>query len=221
MSIVANAIGLITNNRFLSSCGVSAVQADGFYMLESLSSAAVRRSVSEPYLHAQSTAAINNFVCGSMTSSSLSPAALLSNLRLIQSGHQQVVRNSAVFEDHRRHIFVNASNAHLSKCIGNIPDWGSVNSTRENAALELAARCISGGPIEVSSFDGAGADDRDVVKRITTQTLKGKTVTIRPTGVGTAIDPYVAFEDETLLAIANTHGKFMPFNIKCCPVPSS
>ncbi|KAH8196756.1 hypothetical protein TruAng_009075 [Truncatella angustata] len=91
------------------------------------------------------------------------------------------------------------------KAIGNIPDWGPVQSTKDNGAFHLAARVISGGPIQIKSFDGSSAADLDVVRRVSGRTANGKIVVLRPTGIGRTVNPYVGFEDCVLLKIGNTH----------------
>ncbi|KAH6653197.1 raffinose synthase or seed imbibition protein Sip1-domain-containing protein [Truncatella angustata] len=190
--------------KFLLSCGVSAVQTEGIYMLETLNSAVERCALSESYLDAQSAASLEYFPGGTLASMSLSPSALFNSLKSTQAG-QQVVRNSAIFPDHRKHVFNNAVNALLSRAIGNIPDWGPVQSTKDNGAFHLAARVISGGPIQIKSFDGSSAADLDVVRRVSGRTANGKIVVLRPTGIGRTVNPYVGFEDCVLLKIGNTH----------------
>lgn len=193
MSIAHSYICPSNRARFLSSCGVDAVQADGLYMIESLTSATMRCSLAQPYLDAQSAASLPSEVLLGM---SLSPNALFNSLKLPPA--RQVVRNSAIFPEHRKHVFVNASNALLSCSMGNIPDWGPVQSA-QGGAFQLAARCISGGPIHISSLDL----HPELMQRTCGKTARGKNVVFRPTGVGRAMNPYVAFEEDVLLKIGN------------------
>lgn len=201
-------ISVLTNSaRFLSSCGISTVQVDGFYLLETLTSAIERCSLAESYLDAQFAASLHNFPAGTLTSMSLSPSALLNNLKSHPT-YKQVVRNSAIFADARKHVFNNAHNALLSHSIGNLPDWGPVQSTKINGTYSAAARVISGGPIRIASFDDPETDVQ-LVQQLIGCTAKGKTVALRPSGIGRATDPYVGFGDNVLLKIGNTHSKYL------------
>ncbi|KAK8010158.1 raffinose synthase Sip1 [Apiospora arundinis] len=192
---------------FLAACDVDAILVDGISMLESLASASVRCSLSEAYLEAQSTAMQTYFPRGNLSSMSLSPCALFHDLRSTGSRQPPTVRNSRAFSDHRRHVFVNAINAVVSGGIGNIPDWGPVERTAAAAhgAFHVAARCLSGGPIRISTFDGSGRDDLGLVRQISGVTALGKTVVFRPSGIGKTTNPYSHFDDEHLLKIGNTH----------------
>ena len=176
-------------------------------MLETLKSAVMRCSLAEKYLDAQAAASLKNFQGGTLKGMSLSPSALLNSLKPCPN-RRQVVRNTGVFPDHREHVFANASNALLSNSVGNIPDWGPIQSTRVNGSFHVAARSISGGPIQISSFDGSDATDFELVQRISGRTGKGKTVVLRPHDIGRATNAYVAFEDNVLLRIGNTHSKY-------------
>ncbi|KAK8068723.1 hypothetical protein PG994_005339 [Apiospora phragmitis] len=192
---------------FLAACDVDAILVDGISMLESLASAAVRCSLFEVYLDAQSTAMQTYFPRGNLSSMSLLPCALFHNLRSTGSRQPATVRNSRAFSDHRRHVFVNAINTVISGGVGNIPDWGPVERTAAAAhgAFHVAARCLSGGPIRISAFDGSGRDDLGLVRQISGLTALGKTVVFRPSGIGKATNPYSHFDDEHLLKIGNTH----------------
>lgn len=162
-------------------------------MIESLTSAAMRCSLAEPYLDAQAAASL---AAGALISMSLSPNALFNSLKLPRA--RQVVRNSAIFTEHKKHVFVNASNALLSSSFGNIPDWGPVHDAQADA-FQLAARCISGGPVQIASL----GLNPDLVRQTYGETARGKNVVLRPTGIGRTMSPYVAFEDHVLLKIAN------------------
>lgn len=207
MLVLMRITGLTRSTRFLSSCDISAVQNDGVYMLETLTSAAERCSLTGSYLDAQSRASMEYFPHGTLTSTSLSPSALFSSLKLSR-GHAEVVRNIGVFPDHGKYVFNNASNALLSGSIGNIPDWGPVQSTRDHGDFHAAARSISGGPIQIASFDNSVSADIDLVNQVTGQTAQGKTIVLRPTGIGRVTDPYIGFGDMVLLKIANRHGTY-------------
>ncbi|KAK7964017.1 Sip1-like protein, partial [Apiospora saccharicola] len=192
---------------FLAACEVDAVLVDGVSMLESMASAAVRCSVSEAYLDAQSTAIRTHFPRGNLSSMSMSPCALFHDLKSTRSLQPATVRNSRAFLDRRRHVFVNSINSLISGGVGNIPDWGPVERTAAAAhgAFHVAARCISGGPIQISDFDGSGPDDSDLVRQISGMTALGETVVFRPSGIGKTTNPYSQFDDEHLLKIGNTH----------------
>lgn len=176
-------------------------------MLETLTSTIDRCSLAEKYLDAQSAASLENFPEGTMTSMSLSPSALLNCLKSPHIG-RQIVRNVGAIPEPGRYVFNNASNALLSSNIGNIPDWGSVQSTKDNGAFHLAARTISGGPIQIASFDNSEIVDLELIQQISGSTATGKTVVLRPTGIGRTINPYVSFEDNILLQVANTHSTY-------------
>lgn len=193
---------------FLSSCNITSVQADAVYLLETLSSASSRCSLADRYLDAQHAAAQVNFNEHSLASMSLAPCALFHALKVSETDRKQVVRNSAAFPNHKEHIFVNAHNAILSAAVGNIPDWGPIESTSELGAFHIAARNISGGPLQISSFDGSDEDDMRLVQQVSGSTGLNKTVVLRPTGLGRAINPYIAREDNALLKIGNTHGSY-------------
>ncbi|KAI0149272.1 raffinose synthase or seed imbibition protein Sip1-domain-containing protein [Pestalotiopsis sp. NC0098] len=197
--------------EFLTSSDISAVRVDGVYMLETLASAKDRCSLAEVYLDAQSSAASTAFPGGTMSTMSLSPSSLLNNLK---ASHRPIVKNIGIFPDHRKYVFNNAHNAWLSNGIGNLPDWGAIGSTKDHGAFHAAARAISGGPIQISSFDGTDDGDLEIFQQITAITARGKTVALRPSGIGRATNPYISFGDNALLKISNTHnvGK-MPVSI--------
>lgn len=165
----------------------------------------MRAAMAERYLDAQASAATCHFRHNCLTSRSLSPSALLNNLKYPGSG--ATVRNIGDFPDHRKHVFVNSCNALLSGCLGNIPDWAPVQSTKKYGAFHLAARAISGGPIQISSFDN-GYADKDLIQRICGRTALNRLIALRPSSIAATTMPYVAFEDPTLLKIGNIHCKF-------------
>ncbi|KAJ6780953.1 hypothetical protein PWT90_05380 [Aphanocladium album] len=181
--------------RFLRSSGVDAVQVDNIQVLETLSSAAMRACFTESYLDAQHTASMVHFAEGYMTSRALSPNPLFRNSKWPLA--LSVVQNSGWFPDYRKLVFVNSCNALLSRAIGNIPYWDTVLI---NSTFDLAARVISGGPIKVGS-----EDEGNCLKRVCGLTARGKTVVLRPSGIGGATDPYASFEDPVLVRMGNTH----------------
>lgn len=174
-------------------------------MLETLASAKDRCSLAEVYLDAQSSAASTVFPGGTMSTMSLSPSALLNNLK---TSHRSIVKNIGIFPDQIKYVFNNAHNALLSNGIGNLPDWGSIESTKDHGAFHAAARAISGGPIQISSFDGTDDGDLEIFRQITAITARARTVALRPNGIGRATNPYIGFGDNALLKASNTHSKF-------------
>lgn len=186
---------LTNTSRFLRSCGVDAVQLDNVHMPETVPSAAMRASMAETYLEAQYTASSAHFSASGMACRALSPNTLFRNLKL--SSASPVVQNSGPFPDYKKHIFVNNCNALLIRGIGNIPSWDLMPGDR---ALSLAARAISGGPIQVGDeVDGA------LVRRVCGRSGQDKTIVLRPSGIGAAMNPYTAFEDPVSVKIGNTH----------------
>lgn len=72
------------------------------------------------------------------------------------------------------------------------------------AGFHAAARCVSGGPIYFT--DKPGEHDLKLLRSMTAQTPRGKTVILRPGVVGKAMDAYMQYTDLAALKIGTYVG---------------
>lgn len=72
------------------------------------------------------------------------------------------------------------------------------------SSFHAAARCLSGGPVYIT--DEPEKHDLDLIEQITARTVRGRTVTLRPSVRGKAIGTYNAYEEERLLRVGTFSG---------------
>jgi len=184
--------------RFLTSCGVDGVKTDAQFMVDAWISANARRELTNTYLDAWAIASLRHF--GERVISCMSQAPqILFRQQLPQSRPTVPVRNSDDFfpnvpASHPWHIWANAHNALFTQHLNVLPDWDMFQTHHDRAAYHAAARCISGGPIYIT--DVPGEHDIELIKQMTGLTPRGKTVILRPSVLGKAMDPYTGYEEE-------------------------
>src|SRR5438876_8427837 len=69
------------------------------------------------------------------------------------------------------------------------------------ASFHAAARCLSGGPVVIT--DAPGDHNVDLIQQMTATTPNGHCVTLKPTFMATASDPYMSYTSLKLLRITN------------------
>ncbi|PQK11122.1 hypothetical protein BB8028_0002g14400 [Beauveria bassiana] len=193
---------------FLVQSGVDGVKTDAQCMLDTLASASARRALTNAYLDKWSIASLRHFGVNAISCMSQFPQALFHAL-LPQIRPPVTARNSDDYfpdapSSHRWHVWVNAHNAVLTQYLNVVPDWDMFQTVHEFADYHAAARCLSGGPVYIT--DVPGQHDLELLKRVTALTTLGKTVILRPSVVGIALDPYLDYDSGALLKIGSFHG---------------
>jgi hypothetical protein len=193
---------------FLSSCGIDAVKTDAQFMLDTLKNATDRRSIFNEYLDAWNIASLKHFSVKAISCMSQTPQILFHS-QLPQNKPAILVRNSDDFfpeipASHPWHIFTNACNALFTQHLNLLPDWDMFQTVHDYSGFHAAARCVSGGPIYIT--DIPGKHNLDLIAQMTGQTIRGKTVILRP-NVGKSLDAYVGYDDEVILKVGTYHGQ--------------
>ncbi|KAI0200850.1 glycoside hydrolase family 36 protein [Astrocystis sublimbata] len=195
--------------RFLLSCGVSGVKTDAQFMIDNWSSAKCRRDLTNAHLDAWTTASLRHF--GDRTISCMSQTPhILFRQQLSQHRPAIPVRNSDDYfpdvpDSHPWHLWANAHNALFTQHLNVIPDWDMFQTSGMSAGYHAASRCISGGPIYIT--DIPGEHNMELIHQITGLTTRGRTVILRPSVSGKAIDPYTGYEEDSILKIGSYHGR--------------
>ncbi|KAI1811300.1 glycoside hydrolase family 36 protein [Poronia punctata] len=195
--------------RFLSSCGIDGVKTDGQFMLDTWVSPKHRRDLTNTYLDAWTISCLRHFGEKAISCMSQAPRILFRQ-QLPQTRPTIPVRNSDDFfpdvpASHPWHIWANAHNALFTQHLNVLPDWDMFQTGHDLAGYHAAARCISGGPIYIT--DVPGKHDVNLIQQMTALTPRGKTVILRPSVLGRAVDPYIGYEEDALLKIGSYHGK--------------
>ncbi|KAI1827497.1 glycoside hydrolase family 36 protein [Xylaria intraflava] len=195
--------------RFLSSCGVDGVKIDVQFMVDHLASSKHRRELTNKYLDACMTASLRHFGVRTISCMSQAPQILFRQ-QLPQNRPPIPARNSDdyfpdVAESHPWHIWANAHNALFTQHLNILPDWDMFQTCHKNAGYHAAARCVSGGPVYIT--DVPGQHDVDLINQMTGVSPLGKTIILRPSVVGRAIDPYTGYAEDALLKVGSYHGK--------------
>ncbi|KAM3514007.1 hypothetical protein MY11210_002324 [Beauveria gryllotalpidicola] len=193
---------------FLVQSGVDGVKTDAQCMLDTLAGASARRALTNAYLDKWSIASLRHFGVNAISCMSQFPQALFHAL-LPQIRPPVTARNSDDYfpdapSSHRWHVWANAHNAVLTQYLNVVPDWDMFQTVHEFAEYHAAARCLSGGPVYIT--DVPGQHDLGLLKRVTALTTLGKTVILRPSVVGIALDPYLDYDSGALLKIGSFHG---------------
>ncbi|OAA44532.1 raffinose synthase Sip1 [Beauveria brongniartii RCEF 3172] len=194
---------------FMVQSGVDGVKTDAQCLLDTLASASARRALTNAYLDKWSIASLRHFGVNAISCMSQFPQALFHAL-LPQIRPPVTARNSDDYfpdapSSHRWHVWANAHNAVLTQYLNVVPDWDMFQTAHEFADYHAAARCLSGGPVYIT--DVPGQHDLELLKRVTALTTLGKTVILRPSVVGIALDPYLDYDSGALLKIGSFHGE--------------
>lgn len=193
---------------FLSDAGVDSVKTDAQFFLDLLLHAPDRRALITEYQDAWTIAHLRHLSSRAISCMSQSPQ-LLFHSQLPKNKPRLLVRNSDDFfpevaASHPWHIFCNAHNSLLTQHLNVLPDWDMFQTSHEWAGFHAAARCVSGGPIYFT--DTPGKHDITLIRQMTAQTPRGKTVILRPSIVGKSTDPYNSYNSLTMLKIGTYVG---------------
>ncbi|KAK3897535.1 glycoside hydrolase [Staphylotrichum tortipilum] len=200
--------------RFLSYCGITGVKTDGQYMLDTLSSRSVRRTVIPATLDAWTLASLVHMAGNAISCMSLAPPIIFRSLLPAHARRPPLIcRNSDDYyppdpTSHPWHVWANAHTALLTRHLHVLPDWDMFQTGHaEYGAFHAAARCVSGGPVYIT--DVPGEHNLELIKQITGVTTYGNTVVFRPSAVGRALEVYTAYagpETGVLLKVGAFHG---------------
>ncbi|EME48995.1 glycoside hydrolase family 36 protein [Dothistroma septosporum NZE10] len=193
---------------FLADSGIDAVKTDAQFFLDMLLHAPDRRALITEYQDAWTIAHLRHLSSRAISCMSQTPQ-LLFHSQLPKNKPRLLVRNSDDFfpevaASHPWHIFCNAHNSLLTQHLNALPDWDMFQTSHEWAGFHAAARCVSGGPIYFT--DTPGKHDIKLIGQMTAQTPRGKTVILRPSIVGKAMDPYNNYHALTMLKIGTYVG---------------
>ena len=192
---------------FLSSNGIDAVKTDAQFFLDLLLHAPDRRAMMIEYQDAWTLAHLRHFSSRAISCMSQFPQALF-HTQLPQNKPRLLVRNSDDFfpdveASHAWHLFCNAHNSLFTQHLNALPDWDMFQTSHPWAAFHAAARCVSGGPIYFT--DTPGQHDIKLIRQMTAQTPRGKTVILRPHRVGKATDPYNSYKHSQAILRVGTY----------------
>ncbi|KAL2891472.1 putative galactinol--sucrose galactosyltransferase 1 [Ceratocystis lukuohia] len=192
---------------FLSSCGIDGVKTDAQYTLDIFNTSQDRRSLGKAYQDAWSLACLRWFSNKAISCMSQTPQIIFHS-QLLRNKPPVVVRNSDDFfprvpASHPWHVWTNAYNSLMTHYLNVVPDWDMFQTDHEYAGFHAAARCVSGGPIYIT--DTPGQHNLNLIKQITGETIRGRTVVFRPNTVARAADPYVGYHDNVLLKVISYH----------------
>ncbi|KAK9463256.1 glycoside hydrolase superfamily [Lipomyces oligophaga] len=137
---------------------------------------------------------------------------------LIETGSSKpLLRNSDDFfpnipDSHHWHVYCNALNNLFTGLLNVIPDWDMFMSTVAPYAVQHAvARCISGSAVYIT--DTPGFHDMVILNQIHAETIRGSAVSLRPSRVAQAIDPYFDMWDNRLMFVSNFYGATGGFSL--------
>ncbi|KAK3674851.1 hypothetical protein LTR78_005195 [Recurvomyces mirabilis] len=194
--------------RFLSASGIDSVKTDAQFFLDLLLHAPDRREMMTAYQDAWTIAHLRHFSSRAISCMSQTPQILFHS-QLPTNKPRLLVRNSDDFfpeipASHPWHIFCNAHNSLFTQHLNVLPDWDMFQTNHSWAGFHAAARCVSGGPIYFT--DEPGKHDIKLIRQMTAQTTKGKSVILRPSVVGKAVGVYDGYESGCLLKVGTYHG---------------
>lgn len=194
--------------QFLSQAGVDSVKTDAQFFLDLLLHAPDRRALITTYQDSWTIAHLRHLGSRAISCMSQSPQ-LLFHSQLPHNKPRLLVRNSDDFfpevaASHPWHIFCNAHNSLLTQHLNVLPDWDMFQTSHDWAGFHAAARCVSGGPIYFTDYPGK--HDIKLIRQMTAQTPRNKTVILRPHIVGKSLNPYNSYTDLALLKIGTYVG---------------
>ena len=195
---------------FLHRSRIDGVKTDAQFFLDLLVDPEDRRDLIPAYQDAWEISYLRYFKNRAISCMSQIPQIIFHS-QLPTNKPRIMMRNSDDFfpeipSSHPWHIFTNAFAALLNQHLNILPDWDMFQTYHEYSSFHGAARCVSGGPIYFT--DEPGKHGIDLIKQMTAQSNKGKTVILRPSTVGKVISTglYTAYEEQRLLKIGTYHG---------------
>ncbi|KAJ4164429.1 hypothetical protein LMH87_006105 [Akanthomyces muscarius] len=194
---------------FLIQSGVDGVKTDAQCALDAIAGAAARKALIAAYLDKWSIASLRHFGSNAIVCMAQFPQALF-HAFMPRIRSPVVARNSDdYFPDegpasHRWHVWANAHNSIFAQYLNVVPDWDMFQTSHAFADFHAAARCLSGGPIYIT--DKPGQHNLELLRQVASSTTLGKTIILRPSVVGIALDPYLDFNSGALLKIGSYHG---------------
>lgn len=195
--------------QFLQQCRIDSVKTDAQFFLDLLDDAEDRRRFIKAYQDAWTISSLRYFSIKAISCMSQAPQILFHS-QLPTNKPRVMVRNSDDFfpeipASHPWHIFTNAHNALFTSHLNVLPDWDMFQTSHPYSSFHAAGRCISGGPIYFT--DEPGKHDVELIKQMTAQSPKDKTIILRPDTVGKSRGVYTAYEEEKLLRVGTYHGQ--------------
>ena len=194
--------------QFLLDSRIDSVKTDAQFFLDLLDDADDRRRFIKAYQDAWTISSLRYFSIKAISCMSQTPQILFHS-QLPTNKPRVMVRNSDDFfpeipSSHPWHVFTNAHNALLTSHLNVLPDWDMFQTSHPYSSFHAAGRCISGGPIYFT--DEPGKHDLALIKAMTAQSIKGKTIILRPSTIGKSQGVYTAYEEERLLKVSTYHG---------------
>lgn len=208
--------------HFLTLSGVDAVKTDNQFLIDCLTLASDREALIPAYRHAWLSAACKHFgskntvpqysprviSCMSLVPCLLFQSALFSSEEPNDRDRMYTLRNSDDFfpdadDSHTFHIFWNAHNAHFTKYLRVTPDWDMFQTVGDYGAFHAAARCLSGGPIQIT--DEPGKHDMTVIRKMTAIASNGTFIALRPSSVGRSMNVYSAHNEGKFCRVGAYH----------------
>ncbi|KAE8152641.1 putative raffinose synthase protein Sip1 [Aspergillus avenaceus] len=193
---------------FLVSADIDSVKTDAQFFLDLLEDPEDRRMFTRAYQDAWFIASSRHFSSKSISCMSMFPQAIF-NSQLPTNRPTVPLRNSDDFfpevpASHTWHIFCNAHNALFTRYLNVLPDWDMFQTSHPYAAFHAAARCVSGGPINIT--DEPGKHNLSLINEITAPTVQGPTVILRPGLAGRTIDVYHDYNEGHILRVGTYTG---------------
>ena len=196
--------------QFLADAGIDGVKTDAQFMIDTWTSAIVRRDLINTYMDVWTKASFRYFGIKSISCMSQFPQALFHS-QMPPNQPPMLVRNSDDFfpeipASHPWHVWVNAHNSIFTQFLNVVPDWDMFQTVHDYSGFHAAARCVSGGPIYIT--DVPGEHNMDLIGQMTGVTPNGNTIIFRPSVLGKSIYPYMGYDDDLLLKVGSYHGEY-------------
>ena len=200
---------------YLATQGITAVKTDVQFYVDELSATSQRRSFTNPYLSAWTSAHLRHLSGKAISCMSMTPQILFGQL-LPSVGilPRIVLRTSDDFfpdveSSHAWHVFCNAHNGVLVSHLNVLGDWDMFqtmppegNKTMSNwAGLHAAARAVSGGPIYIT--DEPGRHDWTLIDAMSARSVRDNEgrVILRPSTMGKTVGVYDRYEEKGVLKV--------------------
>ena len=193
---------------FLLDAQIDSVKTDAQFFLDLMSDAEDRRRFTKTYQDAWTISSLRYFATKAISCMSQIPQIIFHS-QLPTNKPRLMVRNSDDFfpeipKSHPWHIFTNAYTSLLTSHLNVLPDLDMFQTSHPYSSFHGAARCVSGGPVYIT--DEPGQHDVTLIAAMTAPTPRGKTIILRPSTVGKALDVYTGYEEERLLKFGTYHG---------------
>lgn len=204
--------------KFLLSSGIDSVKTDAQFFLDLLQDADDRKRFINAYQDAWTIASLRYFSTKAISSMSQTPQMLFHS-QMPTTIPRLTVRNSDDFfpevpSSHPWHIFTNAHNSVLTSHLNIVPDWDMFQTSHPYSSFHAAGRCVSGGPIYFT--DEPGKHDLDLIRQMTAQSIKERTVILRPDLIGKTTNVYTGYDEERLLKVGTFVGGVGGISILGC-----